>query len=1118
MADRPPPRLRRAAAALGDRCLYSSGLPVAVALLGFAVSLGLWRALERQDRSVIGRAVTSEARFFNRELVAGMEPRVLALVRMSSRWGPRFTVLPEEAEGVDDDRRAWESEAALYLSHLPGYDAILFLEPGGTVRWRYPSGDSPEETGALPPGLLPTLEAAHASRSVRFTEPLELTPEDRGLFAIVPVFHGDRFAGWMVGEFRHETIFDAVLAKLAPGYNVEIAHAGQAVYNRTGIEPTPEGPLVRSRILFYGSPMEIHVRPGAPMLAGMVSPLPAAVLQSGLLLASLLTLATHFAQKARRRTRALSIEHAALQQTQAALRESEEVFRRMFESASVGIARTTPEGRFLLTNEGFQRITGYSMDELSRLTAEELTHPDDWPRNRELLEQLVGRQIPSFQIEKRYQQKSGGEVWVHNSVSAVFDPTDHLVYFQAVAQDITERKRMEEALRASEGRYRLLADHAGDLITLQTPQGEIGYASPASESMVGWTPEDLVGRNGSAFIHPEDLERVEASRRSVLTGGAETSIVEFRLMKRSGGHIWAESTTRVVRDPQTGRVTSLISVTRDITSAVLANKRLRLLQELTATAHEAATPTRAIQIALDRVCEHTGWPVGRAHLADKNTLGHPTPIDIWHVTEPGRFGRFRQTVEKALRHAGEGLPARVVATGAVEWIEDAAGDPRFAGDGAADDLAIRAAIGAPARSGDQTLAVMEFFAPEPVPRDEQMIAVLEDIGVQLGQMIQRQRMEAALSASELRFRALAESAHDAIVIADAKGSIVYCNEGVSEIFGYGGEEIGGKPLTVLIPDRFHGPYTEALSRFLETREPAIMGRAIELLGRRKDGSEVPLELVLSWWESDEGVFFAGILRDISARKRLEADLGARMEELARSNAELGLFTYIASHDLREPLRTVASNVQLIERRLGDTLDFAVRKEIGFAVGGVKRMQALIEDLLEYSRVGTDGKPFGPVDSSDALEEAMGSLRVAIEESGGEVVRGPLPTVFGDRNQLVQLFQNLLSNALKFRGPEPPRVHVSAEPADDAWILSVRDNGIGIDPIYSDHIFTVFQRLHSSEEYPGTGIGLAVCRKIVDRHQGRIWVESEPGGGSNFRFTIPVPPSREEDELWLSLPL
>jgi signal transduction histidine kinase len=237
--------------------------------------------------------------------------------------------------------------------------------------------------------------------------------------------------------------------------------------------------------------------------------------------------------------------------------------------------------------------------------------------------------------------------------------------------------------------------------------------------------------------------------------------------------------------------------------------------------------------------------------------------------------------------------------------------------------------------------------------------------------------------------------------------------------------------------------------------------------------------------------------------QLHQQIQSQAAKLIRSNEELEQFAYVASHDLQEPLRMVTSYTGLLARRYQGKLDEQADEFIAYAADGAKRMHGLIQDLLSYSRVGTKGKDFAPVDCEAVLCRTLVGLQVAVEESGARVGHEPLPTVMGDETQLGQLFQNLIANAIKYRDREAPEVHIACKPEGNDWLFSVSDNGIGIDPRYAERIFVIFQRLHTREDYAGSGIGLAICKKIVERHGGRIWVESELGKGATFLFTLPA---------------
>ena len=373
-------------------------------------------------------------------------------------------------------------------------------------------------------------------------------------------------------------------------------------------------------------------------------------------------------------------------------------------------------------------------------------------------------------------------------------------------------------------------------------------------------------------------------------------------------------------------------------------------------------------------------------------------------------------------------------------------------------------------------------------------AAIRDISV-------RKEAETHLVQMEARYRGLLEAAPDAMVVVNQEGEIVLLNVQAEKQFGYHRDELIGQRVKNIIPEGFAERLAADGLRSAADALAQQIGTGIELVGQRKDGSTFPIEIMLSPLESAEGILVTAAIRDITKRKDADARL-AQVNELKRSNEELGQFAYVASHDLQEPLRMVASYTQLLSRRYKGKLDADADQFIAFAVDGATRMQQLIQDLLAYSRVGSKEVDLDDTSSEGALQEAIEDLHGAIEESGALVTHDPLPHVQADESQLRQLFQNLVGNAIKYQGPGIPRVHISAaKNGGKKWMFSVRDNGLGIDPQYFERIFGMFQRLHKREEFAGTGIGLAICKKIVERHGGTISVESQPGLGSNFQFEL-----------------
>lgn len=357
--------------------------------------------------------------------------------------------------------------------------------------------------------------------------------------------------------------------------------------------------------------------------------------------------------------------------------------------------------------------------------------------------------------------------------------------------------------------------------------------------------------------------------------------------------------------------------------------------------------------------------------------------------------------------------------------------------------------------------------------------------------------------SEEHIQTLFRVAPEAVIVIDEEGKITSWNPRAETIFGWTANEVIGKYLyEIIIPERFREAHQKGMQRFMKTKEGPVLNKPLELPAIRKDNMEFDAGISISPMVVKGRYFFVGFVSDISYRKKSEAIIAQKSEELLRSNKELEQFAYVASHDLQEPLRMVTSFLQLLEKQLGGELDKDSKEFLDFAVDGARRMKIMIDDLLVYSKMLTKKIVLEKTDIGKLLQNAIGNLQESISKSGAKIICGKMPVSSVDTIKTTRLFQNLIVNAIKFRKKNvAPVVEIYCEEHNGEHLFFVKDNGIGIKKIYYDKIFGIFQRLNAKEEYPGTGIGLAECKKIVELHGGKIWVESEEGKGATFCFTI-----------------
>ena len=654
-----------------------------------------------------------------------------------------------------------------------------------------------------------------------------------------------------------------------------------------------------------------------------------------------------------------------------------------------------------------------------------------------------------------------------------------------VAQELIEALPIPVFFKARDGKH-LGANRAWE-----------SYFGVSRGAFIGRTVEELfVGAPGAAAKHreaDEDLWRNPGTRSYEL---------EVPVHDGSLRHTLNYKATFNGAD---GEVAGLIGAIIDITDRWRAEQRQTIEHRITRILSESGTAEAAMPGVLAAFCETLGWACGARWSLDAKTPGFHCE-ETWSQGDPAVEAFLASCRETTFRPGNAGLIRRVLGSGEPVWIVDVASDKSFLRGRLAARAGLRSAFALPIRLGDEVLGALEFFHRDTQPADEWLLRTGVAIGLQIGHFMARTQAERELRQSEARFRSLTGLSSDWYWEQDEEFRLTFMSSRFVE-------RTGIDPAPYLGRTRWDEP-ARNLTEADWARHKAQLGRHepffdFEMERAGPDGNSVWLSVTGEpVFEDDKFRGYRGVGTDITDRKRAQSVLRAAYDELARSNAELQQFAYVASHDLQEPLRMIGSYTQLLERRYGDKLDADAREFMGFIVDGATRMKQLIEDLLAYSRVGTRGKELRPIPAQGALDRALVNLRASIESSDAQITHDVLPEVSADDTQLTQLFQNLIGNAIKFRKKdETLRIHVGVREEKDEWRFSVTDNGIGIERQYFERIFMVFQRLHTRDEYPGTGIGLAICKKVVDRHGGRIWVESVQGKGSTFVFTLPKNPQR-----------
>jgi PAS domain S-box-containing protein len=792
---------------------------------------------------------------------------------------------------------------------------------------------------------------------------------------------------------------------------------------------------------------------------------------------------------------ALCEDVTARKQAEAAIRESEERFRAIVDTTPECVKVVAEDGTLLMMNSsGLEMIGAPASETAVGKSVYDLIAPEFRDQYREFNERICKGEKGALEFDM---------IGLHGrrrqmlSYAAPFRNSDSSIAQLGITHDITERKQAERAdlLLAA------IVESSDDAIVSKDLNGIITSWNKGAERLFGYTAEEVVGKSITIIIPPDRLGE-EPQILSRLRRGERVDHFETIRMRKDGTLLNISLTISPIKNAQ-GKVIGASKIARNVTDRKRAEAAIQKLNEQLAAELVAMTrlqvlSTRLVQAddfpvllgeILDAAMEITHAQMGNVQLLDDDVLRI-----VCHRGFDAPFLEFFESV-----HIGRSAWGAALQRGERVLVEDAAASELLGGPA----LDVLVAAGSRAlqstplisRAG-QVLGVFSTHYASPHRPGDRDLRMLDLLARQAADLIERKRAEAVLLASEARFRQLADSMPQMVWTARPDGYVDYFNERWYEFTGFARDRFGDMSWEpILHPDDVkpcHETWYVSVRtgnsyrieyRFWDRGERRwrwFMGRALPVRNERGE--------IVKWF---------GSCTDIDEQKRVE-------DELRRANYDLEQFAYSASHDLQEPLRGVKIYSELLSKRYADRLEGEALEFLKYLRGSATRMEMLVRDLLAYTQVGRLEPADHDADSNQALREALANLEGAIVESGARITSDPLPAVRVHDTHLKQLFQNLVGNAIKYRSRERvPLIHVNAERRDGHWRLTVSDNGIGIEPQYKERIFGLFKRLHAGDEYSGTGIGLAICQRIVERYHGRIWVESEPGKGSRFIFTLPI---------------